>query len=118
MRHKVAGRKFSRATGPRQMLYRTMVTDLLKNEKMVTTQAKAKEIRGFAEKMITLGKQNSLPARREAGRFITEAAVVRKLFTELGPRYAQRPGGYTRMVLVGVRSGDAAPLAQIELLKE
>ena len=100
------------------MLYRTLVTDLLKHEKLVTTVAKAKEIRAFAEKMITLGKKNSIPTRRQAQAFVTEKAVVKKLFTELGPRYADRAGGYTRMVKLGPRVGDAAALAQIELVQE
>lgn len=116
MRHKVAGRKLSRATDHRMALYRNLVTDLLRYEKIVTTEAKAKEARSLAEKMITLGKQKNLHARRQALAFVYEKDVVDKLFSELGPRYADRPGGYTRVVKLGPRLGDGAPMAQLELV--
>ena len=116
MRHKVAGRKLSRATDHRMALYRNLVTDLLRYEKIVTTEAKAKEARSLAEKVITLGKQKNLHARRQALAFVYEKDVVDKLFTELGPRYAERPGGYTRVVKLGPRLGDGAPMAQLELV--
>jgi large subunit ribosomal protein L17 len=116
MRHKVAGRKLSRATDHRMALYRNLVSDLLRYEKIVTTEAKAKEARSFAEKMITLSKQKNLHARRQALAFVYEKDVVDKLFTELGPRYADRPGGYTRVVKLGPRLGDGAPMAQLELV--
>jgi large subunit ribosomal protein L17 len=116
MRHRVAGRKLSRATDHRTALYRNLVTDLLRYGKIVTTEAKAKEARPLAEKVITLGKKGNLHARRQALAFIYDTKVVDKIFTELGPRYANRPGGYTRIVKLGPRSGDGAPMAQLELV--
>lgn len=116
MRHRVAGRKLSRATYHRMALYRNLVTDLLRYEKIVTTEAKAKESRALAEKMITWGKQGSLHARRQALSFVGDKKVVDKVFAELGPRYAERPGGYTRLVKLGPRLGDGAPMAQLELV--
>lgn len=98
-------------------MYRNLVTDLLKYEKIVTTEAKAKEVRGTAEKMITLSKKGSLHARRQVLAFLTDEKVAQKLFDELGPRYAQRPGGYTRIVKLGPRLGDGAPMAQLELVE-
>jgi large subunit ribosomal protein L17 len=97
-------------------LYRNLVTDLLRYEKIVTTEAKAKEARSLAEKMITLGKRKNLNARRQALAFVYDKDVVDKLFTELGPRYAERPGGYTRVVKLGPRLGDGAPMAHLELV--
>jgi len=116
MRHKVAGRKLSRSTDHRMALYRNLVTDLLRYEKIVTTEAKAKETRPLAEKVITLGKQGNLHARRQALAFVLDKQVVDKVFTELGPRYAQRAGGYTRVTKLGPRLGDGAPMAQLELV--
>lgn len=116
MRHKVAGRKLSRSTDHRMALYRNLVTDLLRYEKIVTTEAKAKETRPLAEKVITLGKQGNLHARRQALAFVLDKQVVNKVFTELGPRYAQRAGGYTRVTKLGPRLGDGAPMAQLELV--
>jgi large subunit ribosomal protein L17 len=116
MRHRVAGRKLSRATDHRMALYRNLVTDLLRYEKIVTTEAKAKEARPLAEKVITLGKKGNLNARRQAIAFIYDTKVVDKIFTELGPRYSNRPGGYTRVVKLGPRLGDGAPMAQLELV--
>ena len=88
--------------------FRDLVTDLLRYEKIRTTEAKAKEVRGMAEKMITLGKQGSLHARRQVLRFVTDKDVVEKVFDELAPRYADRTGGYTRIVKLGPRQGDGA----------
>ena len=116
MRHKLAGRKLGRASGHRRALYRNLVTDLLKREKIVTTEAKAKEIRGLAEKMITLGKKSGLPSYRQALSFITDKKVTEKVFAELAPRYKERPGGYTRMVKLEPRLGDGAPMVQLELV--
>jgi large subunit ribosomal protein L17 len=93
------------------------VSDLVKYEKIVTTEAKAKEIRGLAEKMITLGKEGSLASRRRALAFVTDKKLVDKIFTELAPRYAERPGGYTRLVKLGRRVGDGARLAQVEMVE-
>jgi large subunit ribosomal protein L17 len=98
-------------------LYRNLVADLVKYEKIVTTEAKAKEIRGLAEKMITLGKEGSLASRRRALAFVTDKKLVEKLFSELAPRYAERPGGYTRIVKLGRRVGDGARLAQIQMVE-
>lgn len=92
------------------------MSDLVKYGKIVTTEAKAKEIRGMAEKMITLGKEGSLASRRRALAFVTDKKLVDKIFTELAPRYAERPGGYTRLVKLGRRVGDGAQLAQIEMV--
>ena len=116
MRHRVAGRKLSRPTDHRMALYRNLVTDLLRYEKLTTTEAKAKEVRGLAEKMITLGKDGQLHARRQALAFIIDKKVVEKVFTDLAPRYADRPGGYTRVIKLGPRLGDGASLARLELV--
>ncbi len=117
MRHRVAGRKLSRPTGHRVAMYRNLVTDLLRYEKIVTTEAKAKEVRGMAEKIITLGKNGNLPARRRALSFVNDKKVVAKLFDELGPRYATRTGGYTRIIKLQPRIGDGAPMARLELVE-
>ncbi len=117
MRHRVAGRKLGRATGHRRAMYRNLVTDLLSYGKITTTEAKAKEVRGLAEKMITLGKDGDLSSRRRALSFITDKKVVEKVFDELAPRYAERPGGYTRIVKLGPRLGDWAPMVKIELVE-
>ncbi len=97
-------------------MLRNMVTSLLKDEKIVTTDAKAKELRSIAEKMITLGKRGDLHARRQAGSFIRDRSVTKKLFEELSPRYGERAGGYTRIVKIGNRVGDNAPVSVIELM--
>jgi len=117
MRHNVAGRRLSRSTGHRKALYRNLVTDLLKYEKIVTTEAKAKEVRGMAEKVITLGKKSGLHSYRQALSFVTDKKVTAKIFAELGPRYKERPGGYTRIVKLEPRLGDGAPMVQLELVK-
>lgn len=117
MKHRIAGRKLSRPTDHRISMYRNLVTDLLRYEKIVTTEAKAKEVRGMVERMITLGKDGTLPSRRRALAFVTDKKVVVKLFDELAPRYAQRPGGYTRIAKLGPRLGDGAPMAQLELVE-
>ena len=116
MRHRIAGRKLSRPTDQRLALFRGQVTDLLRYEKLRTTEAKAKEVRPLAERIITLGKDGSLHSRRRALRFVTDPKVVRKVFEDIGPRYADRHGGYTRIVKLGPRPGDGAPMAQLELV--
>jgi large subunit ribosomal protein L17 len=116
MRHKVAGRKLGRSSAHRKALYRNLVTDLLNYEKITTSQAKAKEIRSLAEQMITLGKEGGLPSRRKALSFILDEKVTEKVFTELAPRYAERRGGYTRIIKLGPRPGDGAPMIKIELV--
>ena len=117
MRHRIAGRKLSRATHHRWALYRNQVAALLTYEKITTTEAKAKEIRSLAERMITLGKDGSLASRRQALAFVTNTKVVETLFNEIAPRYAERIGGYTRLTKLGSRCGDSAPMVQIELVK-
>jgi large subunit ribosomal protein L17 len=116
LRHRIAGRKLSRPTAHRWALYRNLVADLIKYEKIVTTEAKAKEIRGLAEKVITLGKEGSLASRRRALAFVTDKKIVDKIFSELAPRYVERAGGYTRIVKLGRRVGDGARLAQVEMV--
>ena len=117
MRHKVAGRRLSRSKDHRRAMYRNLVTDILGYEKITTTEAKAKEVRGLTEKMITLGKGGGLQARRQALSFIMDKTVVDKVFDELASRYAERPGGYTRIAKLGPRLGDGAAMVQIELVK-
>jgi large subunit ribosomal protein L17 len=117
MRHKVAGRKLGRTTAHRRALYRNLVTDLLKHEKIITTEAKAKEVRGLTEKMITLGKKSGLHPYRQALSFIMDEQVTEKVFANLAPRYKERPGGYTRIVKLEPRLGDGAPMVQLELVE-
>lgn len=117
MRHRIAGRKLGRRTSHRRALYRNLVTDLLKHEKVTTTEAKAKEVRGLVEKMITLGKKSGLHSYRQALSFIMDKKVTEKVFAELAPRYSQRPGGYTRIVKLQPRLGDGAPMVQLELVE-
>ncbi len=116
MRHKVSGRRLERSRGHRRALYRNLVTDLLNYEKIITTEPKAKEIRSLSEKMITLGKKGGLHAYRQALSFVIDEKVVEKVFSDLAPRYAERKGGYTRIVKLGHRPGDDAPMVQIELV--
>jgi large subunit ribosomal protein L17 len=117
MRHKVSGRKFDRAGDERAALLKGLVSDLLRRERMKTTVAKAKEARPIAEKMITLGKHGTLHARRQALAYIDDKDVVRKLFDDIAPRFAERPGGYTRIIKLGPRLGDGAQMAQFELVE-
>lgn len=117
MRHGCAGRQFGRDTSHRKALLRMLVTALLKNEKIETTTAKAKEIRPLAEKMITLAKRGDLHARRQALSFMQDEAVVSSLFGQIAPRFSSRNGGYTRIVATRNRPGDAAPMAVIELVE-
>ena len=117
MRHKVAGRKFDRAGDERKSLFRGLVKDLMRHERMKTTEAKAKEVRPLAEKMITLGKDGTVPARRQAMAFLNDKDIVKKLFDDIGPRFAARPGGYTRIIKLGPRGGDGAQMAQLELVE-
>lgn len=116
MRHGVDGRKFGRPTGHRRMLYRNLVTDVLRYGRIQTTVPKAKEIRPMVERMITLGKDGQLHARRQAIAFLTDVTVAHKLFEEIAPRFQERRGGYTRILKTGRRLGDAAPMALIELV--
>jgi len=116
MRHGVSGRKFDMPTAQRMALFRGLVRDLFIHERITTTVPRAKEMRPFAEKMITLGKRGDVNARRQALRFVTDKDVIAKLFGEIAPRYATRPGGYTRIVKLGRRLGDGADMAMIELV--
>ena len=116
MNHGRNQRKLSRTSSHRKSLLRNMVTSLLEHEAIRTTDAKAKELRGVAEKMITLGKRGTLHARRQALATIRSKEVTAKLFDELAGRYSERAGGYTRIVKLGRRPGDAAPMALIELV--
>ena len=109
-------RKLGRPTDQRIAMLRGMVTALIENGKIMTTETRAKEIRPLAEKIITLGKKNTLHTRRQALSFVTKEDVVHKLFTEVAPKYAERNGGYTRIIKAGPRRGDAAPMAIIELV--
>lgn len=117
MRHKVAGRKLGRSSAHRRGLYRNLVTDLLNYEKITTTEAKAKEVRSLAEKMVTLGKDGKLHSRRRALSFILSEKVTDKLFADIAPRYAERNGGYTRIIKLKPRLGDGAPMVQLELVQ-
>ena len=110
-------RKLGKPTDQRMAMLRQQVTDFLDNGKMETTLARAKEIKPLAEKMITLGKKNTLASRRQAMAYVTKEAVVAKLFSEIAPEYANRNGGYTRIVKIGPRRGDCAEMAIIELVK-
>jgi large subunit ribosomal protein L17 len=116
MRHRNAGRKLGRKTPHRIMMFRNMVTSLLDKERIRTTLPRAKEARRIAERMITLGKRESLHARRQALAFVKDPEVVSKLFKTLAPRFAERPGGYTRIVRLGFRQGDGAQMAILELI--
>jgi large subunit ribosomal protein L17 len=116
MRHRVAGVKLNRSPAHRRALFRNLVTALHQHEAVRTTDAKAKELKRWGDRMITLGKQGTLHARRRAAALIHGHAVVKKLFDELAPRYQTRNGGYTRVVKLGVRAGDAAPVSLVELV--
>jgi large subunit ribosomal protein L17 len=116
MNHRKTGRKLSRSSSHRKALLRNMVTSLLEHEQIRTTDAKAKELRGVADRMITLGKRGTLHARRQALQTIRSKDVASKLFDELADRYRERPGGYTRVIKLGQRPGDAAPMSIIELV--
>ncbi len=116
MRHRKKGRQLGRQTKHRWALFRNLVTSLLDQERIETTGAKAKEIRGFTDRMITLGKEGTLPARRRALAFIRSKAVVSKLFSDVATRFKDRPGGYTRIIKTRRRIGDAAEMVAIELV--
>jgi large subunit ribosomal protein L17 len=114
MRHMNQGRKLNRTSAHRKALFRNLVLSLLKHERIKTTDAKAKELRRFADRMVTLGKRGDLAARRLAFNFMQSRDAVKKLFDEIAPRFKERNGGYTRVVKFGFRRGDAAPLSIIE----
>lgn len=116
MRHRNAHRKLSRNTSHRRALLRNLVTDFLDHGRLMTTLPKAKEIRPLAEKMITLGKQDNLHARRQVQSYVLRAAVAKKVFDSVAPKFADRKGGYSRIIKLGNRKGDGADMAIIELL--
>ena len=116
MRHRKAGRKLNRTAAHRKAMLRNIVTSLLEHERIVTTVPKAKEARRVTEKMITLGKRGDLHARRQAMAYIRSKGIVAKLFDEISSQYADRQGGYTRIIRTGNRYGDAAPMAIVELV--
>ncbi len=116
MRHRKSGKRLGRTASHRKALFRNMVTSLLQHERIRTTDAKAKELRGLAERMITLGKRGDLHARRQALSVIRSKEIASKVFGELAERYRERPGGYTRVIKLGHRQGDAAAVSIIELV--
>ena len=118
MRHRAKGRQLSRTATHKKALLRNMAASLFTHDAIVTTQAKAKELRPYAERLITLARRGDLHARRLVERRIQDRAVLGRLFKEIGPRFAARPGGYIRILKLGSRPGDGADLARIELLAE
>ena len=118
MRHLKSGKKLNRNSSHRWALMRNLITALLRNEKIQTTDAKAKELRRWADRVITLGKEGTLHARRRALGIVQDKAVVKKLFDVIAPRFGNRAGGYTSIVKVGWRRGDAAPLSLIQLVAQ
>jgi len=118
MRHKRIGRKLGVTTKHRKAMFRNMVTDLFRNERLKTTDTRAKELRRVAEKIITLAKEGTLQKRRQAAAYIMDKEVLKKLFDELAERFKERPGGYTRITKLGFRRGDNTPISIIELVEE
>jgi len=116
MRHRVAGRKLSRHTQHRELMFRNMLVSLLQHERIRTTLAKGKELRRWADRMISLGKKGTLHARRRAFALLRDKGTVKKLFDEIAPKFKDRAGGYTRVFKLGWRQGDAAPLSLVELV--
>jgi large subunit ribosomal protein L17 len=116
MRHQVRGNRLNRPADHRRAMLRNMVTSLFDKERIITTVAKAKEARRFAERMITFAKRGDLNSRRQAARFVNDPKVLQKLFADIGPRFAEREGGYTRVLKLGIRKGDDAPTAILELV--
>lgn len=118
MRHNKSGKRLGRNTPHRAAMLRNMVTSLFEHEKITTTDARAKELRKVVDRMITLGKRGDLHARRQVLSVIRDQKVVAKLFDQIGPRYKDRPGGYTRIIKIGSRLGDNAPQSIIALVEE
>ena len=116
MRHQRAGRKLGRDSAHRKALYANLTASLIEHGRIKTTVAKAKEVRPVAEEMITLGRRGDVPARRQALKFLRSQDVVHKLFSDVGPRFSDRPGGYSRIVKLGPRQGDAAEMAYLEFV--
>ena len=118
MRHNVHGRKLGRTSAHRTAMFRNQLASLIEHERIRTTLAKAKELRPLAEKMVTQGKKDTLHARRTVGRMIPDRGKVTKLFDEIAPRFADRPGGYTRITKLGPRKGDGAEMAVLEFVEK
>lgn len=118
MRHNKSGKRLGRNSSHRGAMLRNMVTSLFEHGKITTTDVRAKELRKIVERMVTLGKRGDLHARRQASQVIRDKKVVAKLFDQVGPRYKDRPGGYTRIIKLGSRLGDNAPQSIIELVEE
>ena len=118
MRHGYQKKKMGRPTAHREAMLRNMVTSLLKHEKITTTDSRAKELKKLAEKMITLGRRGELHARRQALTVVRERDVVEKVFSEYAERYRERKGGYTRIIKLGFRAGDNAPVSVVEFVKD
>ena len=116
MRHKVKGRKLNVTSSHRKALFRNLVIALIENERIITTDQKSKEARRIAEKLITIAKKNDVHSRREAMKILNSKTAVKKLFDDIGPRYTERNGGYTRILKVGYRKGDSASLSLFELV--
>jgi large subunit ribosomal protein L17 len=116
MRHQVKGRKLGRSPAHRKALFRNQLSSLVKEERIKTTLEKAKELRPLAEKVVTQGKRDTLHARRQVNRLISDRELVKKLFDEIAPRYHERPGGYTRIIKLGPRKGDGAEMAYLEFV--
>ena len=116
MRHRRSGRKLGRDASHRKALYANLAGALIEHGRIKTTEAKAKEVRPIAEQMITLGRRGDLAARRRALSYLRSQEIVHKLFADVGPRFAERPGGYSRIVKLGPRPGDSAPMAYLELV--
>lgn len=117
MRHGMANRKLGRTSSHRKAMFRNQLASLIDNERIITTLPKAKELRPIAERLITLAKNDSVHTRRQAFRLVPDNALIAKLFDTLGPRFSMRPGGYTRIMKLGVRRGDAAEMAILELVE-
>lgn len=117
MRHGYAHRKLGRTSGHRLAMFRNQLASLIESERIVTTLPKAKELRPLAEKLITLAKNDTVPARRQAARSVPDDTLIAKLFDVIGPRFSTRPGGYTRILKLGARRGDAAEMAILELVE-
>jgi large subunit ribosomal protein L17 len=118
MRHQCEGKKLGRTASHRRAMFRNLISSFFLHERIETTDAKAKELRRLAEPLISRAKEDSVHARRMVARWVRDRAVVKKLFEEIAPRFAQRPGGYTRIVRVRNRHGDNAPVSLIELLPQ
>jgi large subunit ribosomal protein L17 len=118
MRHRAKGRQLSRTSSHKRAMLNNMAASLFAHGRVITTEAKAKELRPFAEKLITMARRGDLHSRRLVGRRIKDREILGRLFSEIGPRFAARPGGYTRILKMGHRVGDGADVARIELLAE